>query len=212
MVTAERTATVQTIGRTISRPVLRAVRPGNLVPAVLWLIVLRHQLSFANFPPTLGSALLIFLTTWTIILFMVRRDPKTPATGWDMVRGLCGITFLALLPPAGPGDAFSNTVQVIGSSLAVAALLGLGRSFGVAPADRGLRQGGVYGLIRHPLYASEFIFFIGFFLTRPGFHAGIVIALWTAVQVIRMYREEEVIEGYAAYKSSVRWRILPYIW
>jgi|SRR5581483_10967602 len=212
MATIERATPILVAGRIMSMPGLRVLRLGNLLPAVIWLCTLKRQLSLSDFPPTLGSSLLLLLTAWTVVLFMMRREARDPMNARDMTLGLAGTIFLALLPRAGAGNDLSNSVQIIGSTLGVAALAGLGRSFGVAPADRGLQQGGIYSIIRHPLYASELIFFSGFFLTRPSLYAGAIIATWWLIQVLRMYREERVIDGYAAYKNRVRWRVIPLVW
>ena len=49
----------------------------------------------------------------------------------------------------------------------IAALLSLQRSFGIVPANRGIREGGLYRIVRHPLYAAELLVFLGVVLVTP---------------------------------------------
>ena len=91
-------------------------------------------------------------------------------------------------------------------------LLALGRSFGVVPADRGLVRRGPYRFVRHPVYAFEALFFVGYAIAVPTPRTFAVLAVWAALQVVRMVREERIIEGYQEYRKVVRWRIMPFVW
>ena len=55
-------------------------------------------------------------------------------------------------------------------------------------------------------------FFLGYFLIAPSFRPGLIIGIWWAIQVVRMLREEMIIEGYETYAQRVRWRVIPQIW
>jgi hypothetical protein len=39
-----------------------------------------------------------------------------------------------------------------------------------------------------------------------------VLSLNTLLQVIRIVREERILEGYAGYAARVRWRLFPLVW
>ena len=54
--------------------------------------------------------------------------------------------------------------QLVGLAICVASFFALGRSFGFAPADRGLRRRGPYSVVRHPIYASYFLLQLGYVL------------------------------------------------
>jgi protein-S-isoprenylcysteine O-methyltransferase Ste14 len=92
------------------------------------------------------------------------------------------------------------------------ALAWLGRSFGIAPADRGLRTGGPYGWVRHPLYAAEILFYVGYVVAHPSWRNLAALVFGGAIQVFRIVREERILEGYAPYAARVRWRLLPLVW
>src|SRR4029077_15996096 len=93
-----------------------------------------------------------------VVLFCARRPSRdTSVRVVDWAAGIVG-TFLPLfLRPTVPAGRFAwigEPVQVIGVSSAVAALVFLGRSIGLVPANRGVKVSGAYGLVRHPMYAA----------------------------------------------------------
>ena len=105
-----------------------------------------------------------------------------------------------------------TTIQVIALLGWAASLTTLGRSFGIVPADRGLVQHGPYRFVRHPIYAFEALFFLGFLMAVPTLRSGLIIAVFLTLQVVRILREERILKGYGEYRQQVRWRILPGVW
>ena len=92
------------------------------------------------------------------------------------------------------------------------ALLSLGRSFGIVPANRGIKRAGLYRIVRHPIYASELIFHLGYLLTNPSGRNMVLVVLVIAGQVYRLLAEERLLSGDAAYLDyvrSVRYRLVP---
>jgi protein-S-isoprenylcysteine O-methyltransferase Ste14 len=102
-----------------------------------------------------------------------------------------------------------QTLSLAGSTLA---LISLGRSFAIAPADRGLRTKGLYGGLRHPLYATELLFYVGYLLANPSWRNALAFNVIAVIQVIRIYREERILAGYGCYAAQVRWRLVPFVW
>jgi protein-S-isoprenylcysteine O-methyltransferase Ste14 len=101
-----------------------------------------------------------------------------------------------------------------GSLLQVMAKLTLRRSFGLAPANRGVKVGGPYRLLRHPMYA-------GYLLTHMAF-LGTHATLWNlglyagayAAQCFRILAEERVLSGddtYRDFMKSTHWRLIPFV-
>jgi protein-S-isoprenylcysteine O-methyltransferase Ste14 len=92
------------------------------------------------------------------------------------------------------------------------ALLSLGRSFGIVPANRGVKRHGLYRIVRHPIYASELIFHLGYLLGNiSGRNLGLVI-LVAAGQVYRLLAEERLLRedpAYRDYVKAVRYRLVP---
>lgn len=104
---------------------------------------------------------------------------------------------------------------VLGSILATGAILSLGRSFGIEAANRGVQTHGLYRFVRHPIYAAYLPLIGGYLVAFPSWWNVTVFALWIAVQVARILREEAVLcldPEYRAYAQRVRWRLIPGVW
>jgi len=75
---------------------------------------------------------------------------------------------------------------------------------------------GPYRYVRHPLYTSALLFFLGSALLL-GSWVGVILGLFiVGILARRAVREERVLrkglKGYDAYMAQVRWRLIPYIW
>ena len=75
---------------------------------------------------------------------------------------------------------------------------------------------GPYAIVRHPMYASVLLFFIGLPLLLGSWFGLVFSALfilgiaWRAVQEERVLRAE--LSGYEDYIARVRSRLLPFVW
>lgn len=120
---------------------------------------------------------------------------------------------------------FSGGVELVPQWLAIVLVLGgvalqinakltLGRSFGLLPARRGLVERGIYSFVRHPIYLAYFMTHMGIILsTFSAWNLAVVGALYT-FQLFRILEEEKVLgkdPAYAAYRSRVRYRIIPFL-
>jgi len=144
------------------------------------------------------------------ILFLLRK----PAVKEDN-KGLI-LVLLVLSWPAGasgnPVSGFWGVIGLAGLIVIFWSLVTLGRSFGLAPADRGLVTGGPYRFIRHAMYLGELVYqaaVLGKDLNavRISLFLGFIL-----LQVVRILREEKVISNYSAYTKAVRWRLFYGIW
>jgi len=75
---------------------------------------------------------------------------------------------------------------------------------------------GVYGIVRHPMYAGAIPFMIGIPLWL-GSYAGMLLAIvMTLLLALRIFFEERFLcgqlPGYEAYMRRVRYRLLPWVW
>ena len=108
--------------------------------------------------------------------------------------------------------AVCTTIMTVGALLQLSAKLTLRRSFGVVPANRGVKVGGPYRLIRHPMYAGYVITHVGFLLLHPTvWNAAIYLGSF-ALQVVRLNAEERLLSEdprYVAFRQGVRYRLLP---
>jgi protein-S-isoprenylcysteine O-methyltransferase Ste14 len=99
--------------------------------------------------------------------------------------------------------------------LSAAALLWIGRFFGVRPAWRGLTTSGPYGVVRHPMYLAYFIADVGYQLQEWNVGTVLIVMAGWASLIYRIYAEEEMLSldtGWGAYVRTVRYRLIPGLW
>jgi protein-S-isoprenylcysteine O-methyltransferase Ste14 len=197
-----------------------AARVATSVPvALLWLLF-----AAANFqhwrtthrPVGLGATALELVVA---TLFVVRRTPwvvsRSPRAWAAAVMGTFGM--LAARPayhPVGGLELLYGGLQVAGAVLAVSALVSLGRSFGIVAANRGIRTGGPYRFVRHPVYSAYILTEVGYLLENPSLRNWCLFGVVMAFQAIRIVEEERTLAedpAYREYRERVRSRILPYV-
>ena len=75
---------------------------------------------------------------------------------------------------------------------------------------------GMYGIVRHPMYAVTILLFLMIPLVLGSWYAFVAFAFYPAVIVVRPKDEEDLLTkelpGYAEYKQKVKYRIIPFIW
>ena len=197
------------------RPLLRALlKPGNIVPAAAWSFLVLNQGLNSPWPPSPSTVLLVLIYSVALVLFIVRRDAERVGNKVEMVIAVAGTFIVSFLegPKIRDTHWLPSVVQFIALGGWSASLVSLGRSFGIVPADRGLVRQGPYRYVRHPIYAFEILFFLGFLIAVPTWRSAGIIAVWLVLQIMRILREERILSGYEEYKRQVPWRILPGVW
>lgn len=75
---------------------------------------------------------------------------------------------------------------------------------------------GLYGVVRHPMYAATAILFLAMPLVLGSLPSFVIMLGYIPVIVKRIRGEESVLEeglaGYKAYKKKVKYRLFPFIW
>ena len=75
---------------------------------------------------------------------------------------------------------------------------------------------GLYGIVRHPMYAVTLWLFLSIPLVLGSWYSLICFAFYPIAIVVRILNEEKVLtnelDGYADYKTRVRYRLIPWIW
>lgn len=75
---------------------------------------------------------------------------------------------------------------------------------------------GLYGIVRHPMYAVTILLFLMIPIVLGSWYALIVFAFYPAIIIVRLKDEEDLLTkelpGYAEYKQKVKCRIIPFIW
>lgn len=82
--------------------------------------------------------------------------------------------------------------------------------------DQRVIDTGLYGIVRHPMYAVTVWLFLSIPVVLGSWWALLCFLPYVAVIVLRIRNEERVLEtglaGYAEYKTRVRYRLFPWIW
>jgi len=214
-------ATAQTALPRRKQLIRALIKLENTLPALVWFFLVVFQLAKVYEEPWVSTIGLVLINSVAMVLFMTRRDASRVGNFWEGLLAVSGTFVVTLLlivsndedATLGPGASpVATVIQCIGIAGWAASLVALGRSLGIAPADRGLVRHGPYRFIRHPLYAFEGLFFLGWLINVHTISAAIIIAAWTVLQVARIIREERILRGYEEYRQQVRWRLIPFVW
>ncbi len=189
----------------------------NAALATLYAIFVSVHVAVARHTGAWGLTLpIVVQESLLVVLFCARRPSRdTSQRVVDWAAGIAG-TFLPLfLRPTVAAGGFAwigEPVQVIGVSSAVVALVFLGRSIGLVPANRGVKVSGAYTLVRHPMYAAYLLGYLGYVVSYPSAR-NVAIAAGTAVAMhVRCGAEERLLArdpSYRAYLERTRWRLFP---
>jgi protein-S-isoprenylcysteine O-methyltransferase Ste14 len=191
--------------------------PLNFMIALLWSrFVLTSINTWLQFKTPLHFCILLHNTLLFILFLLRKRSIESSKQFVDFVvpiATLASTMMLRTIPIAGSNLVFpSIVIQCIGMSMMMFSLMSLGRSFGILPANRGIKLSGAYRIVRHPLYTSELVFFTGFLLGNfSDWNLGI-ICLIIGGQIWRSVREEKILSRdsqYRKYKTKVKYRLVP---
>ena len=75
---------------------------------------------------------------------------------------------------------------------------------------------GLYGIVRHPMYAATILLFLSMPLILGSLISFIIFLAYPIIIAKRIKNEEEVLEkeleGYIEYKKKVKYKLVPFIW
>ena len=75
---------------------------------------------------------------------------------------------------------------------------------------------GLYGIVRHPMYAVTILLFLTIPLILGSIISFIIFLIYPFIIAKRIKNEEVILEkdlnGYSEYKKKVRYKIIPFIW
>jgi protein-S-isoprenylcysteine O-methyltransferase Ste14 len=109
-------------------------------------------------------------------------------------------------------DGLTAGCSAVGLVIVILAKVALGRSFGIAAANRGVVVTGAYACIRHPIYAGYLITHAAFLLAHPSAWNLSVLLVADSALLMRLRREEHVLGddvAYQNYRQRVRWHLIP---
>lgn len=182
------------------------------------IVVLWSWLSWRVLGSVNPFAPLLLASETLIVFFVLFRRPSASISvrRWDWTAAFAA-TLLPLLIDPGAREAPVLIVPGVllfafGTCWQLWAKLVLRRSFGIAPANRGVKMGGPYRGMRHPMYFGYFVTEVGILMLMPSaWNFALYAATW-ALQVFRLLREEDLLmrdPAYRSYAADVRWRVIP---
>ena len=163
-------------------------------------------------------------------LLRSRLDAKEKQKDQQLVVKLSGLMFLAGFVVAGLGVRFGWYILPRWVSLCAAAafLLAyvlyaevlrentyLSRTIEVQQGQKVIDTG-LYGMVRHPMYSATLLLFLSMPLVLGSVYAFVIFLAYPFIIAARIRGEEafleQELEGYAAYKQKVKYRLVPFIW
>lgn len=163
-------------------------------------------------------------------LLRSRLDAKEKQKEQQLVVKLSGLMFLAGFVVAGLGVRFGWYILPRWVSLCAAAafLLAyvlyaevlrentyLSRTIEVQQGQKVIDTG-LYGIVRHPMYSATLLLFLAMPLVLGSVYAFLIFLVYPFIIAARIRGEEAFLEqeldGYAAYKQKVKYRLVPLIW
>ncbi len=181
--------------------------------AVLWVGLLYRVAGSLN-----GYAPLVLISETAVMIFVLIRRPTTNISlrlgDWLLAIAATaaplmiqpGLDMFPAIAPLGVALVlFGNVVQGL-------AKLSLRRSFGIAPANRGIKADGLYRFVRHPMYAGYLAVHIGVMILMPSPINLVIYAIGWWAQILRLQAEEALLSqdpAYVAFKQKTRYRLVP---
>jgi protein-S-isoprenylcysteine O-methyltransferase Ste14 len=189
----------------------------DVLAAAVWAPLVGYRLgSFLGRPTLLDAGLFLFTAIITALL-VIRRPASTRGTRASFWLAMAA-TFVpgAFLAPRGSGAPdVARVLEGAGLIVMILALGFLNRSFGIAPAHRGLVTRGPYAVVRHPLYMGEMIVIVGYCVGYASLSNALIVLATLIAQLLRIRSEEALLSKdptYREYRAHVRWRLLPAVW
>jgi protein-S-isoprenylcysteine O-methyltransferase Ste14 len=213
------------IGRAPSAAAARADASASIVTDLAARAVVAGLFSFlsinliANFLETGHVTGLLLLTSESLVVVLTllrRRTGLVDRSAAGVVMTAMSMTgpYMVRAGSVAPllSDSVTASVSMLGLLLVIVGKVSLGRSFGIAPANRGVVMSGPYLLVRHPIYAGYLVTHVAFLVSQPGTWNIAVLGLADAALVARALIEERVLRADADYQSycqRVGWHFVP---
>jgi protein-S-isoprenylcysteine O-methyltransferase Ste14 len=187
--------------------------------------------------------ILLFIFAVALLMWLLRHDPglleertgfKPDQPTWDKVSAVLAYPVIGICLIAMPLDAvrfhwsqMPTWLHLVGAIVLLSSFYLTYLTYRENPylssavriqKERGqtVVSTGPYRYVRHPLYTSALLFFLGSALLL-GSWIGVILGLFVdGMLARRAVVEERVLQkglkGYDAYMARVRWRLIPHIW
>src|SRR5262249_46313353 len=185
--------------------------------ALITIEIAHPELFWLAASKNLDAALLVISESLGVFLILTRRVAMTVSKHpLDWALSLIAVNAPLLVAPA-PASTFipsqiATALMFAGMILQISAKAALWRSYGLIPANRGVKISGPYRFVRHPMYAGYTLTHIGFLLGFPSLQNFLLYLTTLLIEVARLMREELILNHdsvYREYAARVRYRLLP---
>jgi protein-S-isoprenylcysteine O-methyltransferase Ste14 len=192
----------------------------KMIPRFTGLItteIAHPELFFLAASMNVDAALLVISECLGVFLIVTRRSAATVSTRpLDWVLSFMAVNAPLLAAPAPAGSfvpsQLATALMFAGMIIQISAKVALWRSYGLVPANRGIKTGGPYHFLRHPMYAGYTLTHIGFLLGFPSLQNLLLYLTVFFIEVVRLLREEVILTKdplYREYAAHVRYRLIP---
>jgi protein-S-isoprenylcysteine O-methyltransferase Ste14 len=176
-------------------------------PELLWLAASTN----------LDAALLVISESLGVFLILTRRAAMTVSTHpLDWALSVIAVNAPLLAAPAAAStfipSQIATALMFAGMIIQISAKTALWRSYGLIPANRGVKTRGPYRFVRHPMYAGYTLTHIGFLIGFPSLQNFLLYLTTLLIEVARLMREELILNQdsvYREYATRVHYRLLP---
>lgn len=184
----------------------RALRLHHLTSAVVALIWLGYALAALSLTLETRAPvhfILLLRNTALTVMFLVRRPALKSSRSVKEWAVAIASTFGGYFFSGGSmvTEGVALPIMVIAGVLMTASITALGRSFGIVPANRGIKTEGPYRIVRHPIYTCYVLFDIGYLVGAPTARNAIVFLLVIVSLYWRARYEERILREDPAYRS-----------
>jgi protein-S-isoprenylcysteine O-methyltransferase Ste14 len=195
---------------------MRSVMGNALLSSLYAIFVYANVKAFLQTGSPIGAGLVIF-NGIAMACFLVRGRTSCVIDSVPK-RVVACVTFLlpyGLRPVASaPWSLVGASMlgQLAGLAVMIASLVALNRSIGIVAANRGVKTGGPYAWVRHPMYAGEIVFLVSFLLANWMVLNCVVASAIVVGQLVRLFHEEALLQrdrSYALYQTAVPCRLIP---
>jgi len=190
----------------------------NVLLSLLFLKFAINQGAIAWETLRISSILLVFKVSTDVLFYLTRSMPKGTSMSlydwWVAIAGT-GSILLFRAEDGGADRVAGQAIQLCGIALQVLSMLSLNRSIGMVAANRGVKTGGLYRFVRHPLYLSYCVAFLGFVMNHPTQHNLIVYIAAIGLWVLRLIAEERFLmkdPAYQEFAKRTQYRLIPYVY
>ncbi|NIW72651.1 isoprenylcysteine carboxylmethyltransferase family protein [candidate division KSB1 bacterium] len=166
----------------------------------------------------LNIAMLLRNTSLTLLFLLRRPSRLTSQRLRDWFVAIAGTFITYLYTTRGNKPIFPSlvptvyVVMVTAAFLSAIAVVSLGRSFGIVPANRGIKTKGLYAVVRHPIYSVYIMHDIGWNLNCFSGLNVCVFLLYCLLTYGRAKCEERLLRqdpAYQEYALKTRYMFLP---